>query len=149
MHLSVWQQWMKKSIFGSNMMNVHICMLTQARLLTQHASVSVGVISFLLEFAVTCELTCSDRVSTPATLRGISHCSSFEGSLWELILSSTADLRLMIMHVRISRSLPFQLVTEHRWGPAGARKGAERCRYGNTHSSNSHAQFMPTFCSSA
>lgn len=56
-------------------------MLTQARLLTQHASVSVGVISFLLEFAVTRELACSDRVSTPAMLRGISHCSSFEGSL--------------------------------------------------------------------
>lgn len=70
-------------------------------------------------------------------------------ALWELMLSSVADLRRMIMHVCIGRSVPFQLVTEHRWDPAGARKGAGTRRYGNIHHANIHAQFMTTFCSSA
>lgn len=73
---------------------------------------------------------------------------------WELSLKVNVQhhggfLPLVIMHVCIGCSLPFQLVTEHRWGPAGARKGAGTRRHGNTHRSNIHAQFMPTFCSSA
>lgn len=133
-------------------MNVHICTLTQARLLTQHASVPVGIISLFLKITAARMLACSDRVPTPATLsvflfNFFFHCSTFESE--DLMLSSVADLRLIIMHVRIGRSLPFQLVSEHRWGPAGARKGAGTRRYGNAHRSNIHAQFMPTFCSSA
>lgn len=50
------------------MMNVHICTLTQARLLTQHASVPVGIISLFLKITAARMLACSDRVPTPATL---------------------------------------------------------------------------------
>lgn len=134
------------------MMNVRICTLTRARLLTQHASVPApSWLNFIISII--------HRHSYARMLRSSSHTCNAE-RYFSLFQFQELSFRVNVkQHGRfvtddyaclcIGCSLPFQLVTEHRWGPAGARKGAGTRRYGNTRCSNIHAQFMPTFCSSA